>query len=218
MSLVVTPLGATRAHAATKLEAPAEPVAEAPAEPVTEAPAEPVTDHSSSWDTTTPTTGATPVTGVEPAPSAQPASIVAPAPIVAPPPPPDPVLQRRRKVASGFAIAGATFMGAGGFAWIFLAAPAAIAAQVAEDRAQDGALLVSESELYSRAENRRRFARISFWSGLGGVAVGGIMLGAGLGIKAKTEREMSQPRAGARLHVRPTFTPYGAGATLVLRH
>jgi hypothetical protein len=166
-------------------------------------------DNLSGWDEPAPTD---PAAATSPGPT--------PIPIATPPPPapapPDPVLDRRRKVASGVAIAGATFMGIGGAAWLFLAVPAIIAAQVAEQRADDGTIIVQESELYARAERRRYFARLSFFAGLGALGVGGIMLGAGLGTKAKVEREMSRPRAS--LHLLPNLSRQGGGATLVLRY
>jgi hypothetical protein len=173
-------------------------------------------DNLSGWAEPGP---ADPAAAVSTAPPPVPIVAVAPAPAVAPPPPPvppDPLLDRRRKVAEGVAITGAVFLGVGGAAWVFLAAPAIIAAEIAENRADDGTFLVEESELYARAERRRNFARVSFYSGLGGVVVGGALLGAGLGVKAKTEREMSRPRAS--LHLLPSFGRQGAGATLVLRH
>ena len=161
--------------------------------------------------TTEPTSPAPTSIPVVPAPTVPPPAAATPFPSK-----PDPVLARRRRVAEGITIAGATFMGLGGAAWLFLAAPAVLAAEIAEDRAADDPVLVSETELQGRAERRRRFARITFWSGLGGVVVGGAMLGAGLGSKAKIERERSRPRA--TLHVLPTLGFQSAGATLVLRH
>jgi hypothetical protein len=137
--------------------------------------------------------------GSEPeAASLSPAPVVAPvAPrpamhaTTAPPLPPDDVLdrQRRLKTADGVAITGAVFAGAGVVALLFLAAPAGIAAQVAEDRAADDPLLVSEQELLDRADRRRRFARISAIAGAGGLVFGGVMLGAGLGMRAKINKE-----------------------------
>lgn len=166
-------------------------------------------DNLSGWDEPGP---ADPAAAVSPGPT--PIPIVAPPP--AAPPPRDPELDRRHKAAEGVAITGAVFLGLGGAAWVFLAVPAIIAAEVAEQRADDGTIIVEESELYERAERRRNFARITFFAGLGGAAVGGIMLGAGLGSKAKIEREMSQPRAS--VHLVPNFGRQGAGATLVLRY
>ncbi len=163
-------------------------------------------DNLAGWETEAPASAAPPI------------PTVAPPPVVVPPAPapPDPALQRRRKAASGVAIAGSTFLGLGGAAWVFLALPAFIAAEIAQQRADDGTIIVAESEIYERAERRRRFARISFWSGLGGVVVGGAMLGAGLGTKAKIEREMTRPRPQVSLH--PTLGRTHAGASLVLRY
>lgn len=133
----------------------------------------------------------------EPAPVA-PAPVVTPVaprpamqPTTAPSLPPDEVLdrQRRLKTADGVAITGAVFAGAGVVALLFLAAPAGIAAQVAEDRAADDPILVSEQELLDRADRRRRFARISAIAGAGGLVLGGVLLGAGLGMRAKINRE-----------------------------
>lgn len=166
-----------------------------------------------SWEEDAPAEPAIP-----PSPAPGPSPTVAPAPDPAIAPAPDPDLQRRRKTASGVAIAGASFLGIGGVAWLFLALPAYIAAEVALDRAADDPFFVTESELYDRAERRQRFARISFWTGLGGVVVGGTMLGIGLGTKAKIEREMSAPRPQARLHLLPALGRDHAGATLMLRY
>jgi hypothetical protein len=168
-----------------------------------------------SWEEDAP---AEPATTPSPAPAPIPTVAPAPAPAIGPAPAPDPDLQRRRKTASGVAGAGAAFLGIGGAAWVFLALPAWIAAEVAQQRAEDEPILVSENELYDRAERRRRFARISFWSGLGGVVVGGTMLGIGLGTKAKLEREMSAPRPQVRLHLLPALGRTHAGATLTLRY
>lgn len=169
--------------------------------------------------------GSAPASVTDPAPAPAPIPTVAPPPTVTPAPvpapvvvEPDPDLQRRRKTASGVAAAGATFLGLGGAAWVFLALPAWIAAEVAQQRAEDDPILVSENELFERAERRRRFARISFWSGLGGVVVGGTMLGIGLGTKSKVEREMSAPRPQARLHLLPALGRTHAGAALMLRY
>lgn len=169
-------------------------------------------DNLSGWETSAPTDPAA-------ATSDTAAPIVTPAlPVPSPPPtPPDPSLARRLEVAEGLTITGATFLGLGGAAWLFLAVPALIAAEVATNRANDDPFLVSESELQTRAERRRRFARISFWSGLGGAAAGGILLGVGLGSRAKLTRESNMPRR-ATLHLHPTLGLQGAGATLVLRH
>jgi hypothetical protein len=148
----------------------------------------------------------------------EPAPAVA-APAVAPPPTPlpDREQQRRRKVAEGFAIAGAVFLGAGGMTWVLLSLPAAIAGGVAESR--DPVLgIPSEAELHARAERRYRFARTTFLAGLGMAAVGGIMLGAGLGTRAKIDRQLSAGRPRTTLHLHPTLGRDGAGAALVLRH
>lgn len=171
-------------------------------------------DNLSGWETSAPTDPAAATSGAPTVPVAAPT-----APVPAPPPtPPDPSLTRRLEVAEGFTIAGATFLGLGGAAWLFLAVPALIAAEVATNRAADDPFLVSEAELQDRAERRRRFARISFWSGFGSVVGGGIMLGAGLGSRAKLTREANTPRARATLHLHPSFGLQSVGATLVLRH
>jgi len=165
-------------------------------------------DNLAGWDEP----GATnPAAAVSPTP---------PAPIVAPPPAPrpiDPDLVRRQRAASGLTTAGAVFLGLSGATWLFLSVPAIIAAEVAQQRADDGTVIVSESEIYARAERRRNFARTTFWIGLGGVAVGGILLGTGLGSKARVEREISAARARATLRLVPNLGFQGAGATLVLR-
>ena len=166
-------------------------------------------DNLSGWDEP----GPAPAAAVSPTP---------PAPVVAPPPPAprpiDPDLVQRQKTATGLTTAGAVFMGLGGATWLFLSVPAIIAAEIAQQRADDGTVIVSESEIYARAERRRNFARTSFWVGLGGVVVGGIMLGVGLGSKARVEREIAASRARATLRLVPTLGLQGGGATLVLRY
>lgn len=97
--------------------------------------------------------------------------------------------QRRVKSAEGLVITGAVFAAAGGVALLLLAAPAGIAAEVAENRAEDDPILVSENELLERAERRRRFARISAIAGAGGLVLGGVLLGVGLGMRSKIKRE-----------------------------
>lgn len=124
-----------------------------------------------------------PVAAVPPAAAMQPTG--------APSLPPDDVIdrQRRLKTAEGVVITGAVFAGLGGTALVLLAMPAGIAAEIAEDRAADDPILVSEQELLERAERRRRFARISAIAGAGGLVLGGVMLGVGLGMRSKIKRE-----------------------------
>lgn len=150
--------------------------------------------------------GGAPTTAAAP-PVAPPVAIV---PVASPGAPPADVIARQQslKAADGVAITGAVFAGAGLAALLFLAAPAGIAAQVAEDRAADDPVLVSESELHRRADARRRFARISAISGGGGLLLGGIMLGAGLGARHRINH---RPTASAQL------VPGGAGVSVTGR-
>lgn len=127
--------------------------------------------------------------------AAPPSAVVAPRaqiqPTAAPAMPSDDAVDRNRrlKTADGVMITGAVFMGVAGVALVFLAMPAAIAAEIAEDRADDDAIFASESDLRGRAERRRRFARISAITGAGCLVFGGAMLGAGLGMRSKIRKE-----------------------------
>jgi hypothetical protein len=135
-------------------------------------------DHTESWGPSEPTSP----TSTPPASSTP--STAPPPPAEPPPPAPDPEYQSKMRSAEGTAIAGYVFVGLGGATLVLLSGTAWIAARVAEDRANDDPILVSEQELHRRAERRMRFARISAIAGGSAVLLGGILIAAGLGSRA----------------------------------
>jgi hypothetical protein len=137
----------------------------------------------------------------------------APPPVVQPTQPSPEVIDRseRMKSAENVAIAGYVFAGLGGATLLFVSVPYVIAAEIAEDRAEDNPILVSEEELYERRDNRLRVARISALIGGSSLLFGGIFIGTGLGIRHKIKKEAAVARAA------PWFGPNGGGVAVVGR-
>lgn len=147
---------------------------------------------------------------------------VPPPPVVAPvpapvPAPADPVLMDQRRTANALWITGAVFTGFGGGALVLLAAPAALAGSIADDRANGDSFFVSEAELRERAERRYYFAKVSALAGLGSVVVGGVLLGVGLSRRVRIDREIRAQQARPQASVSPLFSAHTAGGSVTVR-
>lgn len=146
---------------------------------------------------------------------------VPPPPVVAPAPPPlappDPVLMDQRRRANAMVAAGGVFVGLGGISLVLLAMPATIAGAIADDRADNSPILVSESELRGRADRRFFFAKVAALAGLGSAALGGVLLGVGLSRRKRIDSDIQDQQRRPQAHVSPYFSPDSAGGALTVR-
>ncbi len=103
-------------------------------------------------------------------------------------------LRARSRAGEGVAITGFVFCGLGLVSLVFLAAPAAIAAEVAEDRTEtnsEGFFSPSDEDLLARAERRRSFARTTALVGAGSLGGGLVFTGVGLGVWLPARRQLA---------------------------
>jgi hypothetical protein len=153
-----------------------------------------------------------------PAPVPPPVVIAPAPPLPTPTPPPaDPVLMDQRRTANALVVAGAVFTSLGGSGLVLLAVPAALAGGIAQDRADNDPIFVSESELRDRADRRFYFAKISALAGLGSAALGGILLGVGLSRRVRIDREIRVQQTQPQASVSPFFSARSAGGSLTVR-
>lgn len=112
-------------------------------------------------------------------------------------------LRARSRAGKAVAITGFVFDGLGLATLVILAMPAAIAAEVAEDRTEtntEGFFSPSDEDLLARAERRRAFARTTALVGAGTLGGGLMFTGAGLGVWLPAKRELDDDRrAGMQL-------------------
>jgi hypothetical protein len=122
-----------------------------------------------------------------------------------------------RQRANAMVTAGAVFTALGGGALVLLAAPAAIAGSLADQRADSEPILVSEAELRDRADRRFYFAKVSALAGLGSAVLGGVLLGVGLSRRGKIDREIRNQQTRPQASVSPVFSARSAGGSLTVR-
>jgi len=103
-------------------------------------------------------------------------------------------LRARSRAGKGVAITGFVFDGIGLATLVLLSMPAAIAAEVAEDRTEtnsEGFFSPSDEELLGRAERRRNFAKTTAIVGLGTLGGGLVFTGVGLGVWLPAKRDLN---------------------------
>ncbi|MFO0632195.1 MAG: hypothetical protein U0168_05020 [Nannocystaceae bacterium] len=113
-----------------------------------------------------------------------------------PPPPPRPARTARDGAAIGLLTGGGVAMGLGLTSIVLIAGPAALAKRVAKGRADDDNSIGSSvrAARYRRARNADDTMEGAFWTGVGLLGAGVLMLAVGAGLKAS-----GRSRAAARL-------------------
>ena len=137
---------------------------------------------------------------------------LAPAPSVEPP---SPSVRARRGAGAALAITGGVGLGMSAAGLMFLTLPTLVAAEIAEDRADDGGnLLTSEQNLRDRAERRRDFARESAIV-CGYIALGGAVLtGVGLAVWPWKEGRMRAKKRRRRAQLGALPLPTRGGGSV----